>query len=75
MRLDGAGLRFAPVLPEKWRGYRFKTHVHGALLEVEVDAGATTYRLLQGEGARFSHRGREVVLGAGQAEIRMEDKA
>jgi alpha,alpha-trehalose phosphorylase len=75
MRLDGAGLRFAPVLPEKWRGYRFKAHVHGALLAVEVDAGGASYRLLQGEGVRFSHRGREVALSAQQPDIRMEDKA
>jgi alpha,alpha-trehalose phosphorylase len=75
MRLDGGGLRFAPVLPEKWRGYRFKAHVHGALLEVEVDGAGTSYRLLQGEGLRFSHRGREVELTAQQIEIRMEDKA
>jgi alpha,alpha-trehalose phosphorylase len=75
MRLDGAGLRFAPVLPQKWRGYRFKVQVHGALLEVEVDAGGASYRLLQGEGLRFSHRGREVSLGPQQSDIRMEDKA
>jgi alpha,alpha-trehalose phosphorylase len=75
MRLDGAGLRFAPVLPEKWRGYRFKAHVHGALLEVEVDGRGASYRLLQGESLRFSHRGREVALSAQQAHIRMEDKA
>jgi alpha,alpha-trehalose phosphorylase len=75
MRLDGAGLRFAPVLPQKWRGYRFKAHVHGALLEVEVDGGGASYRLLQGDSLRFSHRGREVSLTPQQSEVRMEDKA
>jgi alpha,alpha-trehalose phosphorylase len=75
MRLDGAGLRFAPVLPQKWRGYRFKVQVHGALLEVEVDAGGASYRLLQGEGLRFSHRGREVSLTLQHSDVRMEDKA
>jgi alpha,alpha-trehalose phosphorylase len=76
MRLDGAGLRFAPVLPEKWRGYRFKAHVHGALLEVEVDAGgAVAYRLLQGAQLTLSHRGRTLTLTAQQPEVRMEDKA
>jgi alpha,alpha-trehalose phosphorylase len=73
MRIDGAGLRFAPVLPEKWRGYRFKVHVHGGLLEVEVDPGGVSYRLLQGESLRFAHRGREVQLDAQQTQIRMED--
>jgi alpha,alpha-trehalose phosphorylase len=75
MRIDAAGLRFAPVLPEKWRGYRFKVHVHGALLKVEVDAKGASYRLLQGERLRFTHHGAEVALDARQAEIRMENKA
>jgi alpha,alpha-trehalose phosphorylase len=75
MRLDGAGLRFAPVLPDKWRGYRFKVHVHGALLEVEVDGGGASYRLLQGDSLRFSHRGLDVSLTPQQSEIRMENNA
>jgi alpha,alpha-trehalose phosphorylase len=75
MRLDGAGLRFAPVLPEQWRGYRFKVHVHGALLGVEVGADGVGYRLLQGESLRFAHRGRTVDLTPQQPEVRMEDMA
>jgi alpha,alpha-trehalose phosphorylase len=76
MRIDDAGLRFAPVLPEKWRGYRFKAHVHGALLGVEVDAGgAVVYRLLQGQELTLSHRGRQLTLSAQQPEVRMEEKA
>ncbi|KLU37544.1 glycoside hydrolase [Massilia sp. WF1] len=74
MRIDDAGLRFAPVLPEKWQGYRFKVHVHGALLGVEVDAGgAAVYRLLQGTELSLSHRGRKLTLSAQQSEIRMEE--
>jgi len=76
MRIDGAGLRFAPVLPEKWSGYRFKVQVHGALLGVDVDAGgAVVYRLLQGPELTLSHRGRQLTLSAQQPEVRMEDKA
>ncbi|CAH0267918.1 Alpha,alpha-trehalose phosphorylase [Massilia sp. Bi118] len=75
MRIDGAGLRFAPVLPEQWQGYRFKVHVHGALLGVEVGAGGASYRLLQGDRLHFSHCGRAVALTPQQPELRMEDKA
>jgi alpha,alpha-trehalose phosphorylase len=75
MRIDAAGLRFAPVLPEKWRGYRFKVHVHGALMEVEVDAAGVCYRLLQGEGLHFAHHGRALALTPQQPELRMENKA
>ncbi|MGJ7914772.1 glycoside hydrolase family 65 protein [Massilia sp. LXY-6] len=75
MRIDAAGLRFAPVLPEKWRGYRFKAQVHGALLEVDVASGGiVVYRLLQGSELSLSHRGRRLTLTAQLPEIRMEDK-
>jgi alpha,alpha-trehalose phosphorylase len=75
MRIDEAGLRFAPVLPDQWRGYRFKVHVQGALLEVEVGAGGTVYRLLRGAALSLSHRGRQFALSAQQAEIHLEDMA
>jgi alpha,alpha-trehalose phosphorylase len=75
MRIDAAGLRFAPVLPEKWRGYRFKVHVHGALLEVEIDAAGVCYRLLQGESLGLAHHGRPFILTPQQPELRMENKA
>jgi alpha,alpha-trehalose phosphorylase len=75
MRIDTDGLRFAPVLPAQWRGYRFKVHAHGALLGVEVDGGgAVTYRLLKGTTLSLAHRGRQLTLTTQQAEIRMEDK-
>ncbi|TQK03143.1 alpha,alpha-trehalose phosphorylase [Herbaspirillum sp. SJZ107] len=75
MRLDDGGLRFAPTLPGQWRGYRFKLHVHGALLEVAVDAGGADYRLLQGERLALAHRGTAFELNAAQKSIRMGDLA
>jgi alpha,alpha-trehalose phosphorylase len=75
MRIDAAGLRFAPVLPEQWRGYRFKAHVHGALLEVDVDAAGASYRLLQGEALTLAHHGRPLTLTSQQPAHRMENKA
>jgi alpha,alpha-trehalose phosphorylase len=75
MRLLETGLRFAPTLPEKWTSYRFKVQVHGALLQVTVDAGGVEYRLLQGDKLLLTHRGRELQLNAQQTNIRMEDLA
>jgi alpha,alpha-trehalose phosphorylase len=75
MRLDEAGLRFAPTLPEQWSGYRFQVRVHGALLAVEVSAGGAGYRLLEGERLRLRHHGKDIELTAQQPHIRMEDPA
>jgi len=75
MRLDDGGLRFAPTLPDQWRGYRFKLHVRGVLLEVAVDAGGADYRLLQGERLALTHRGTAFELNAAQKSIRMGDLA
>jgi len=72
MRLDGAGLRFAPTLPDQWTGYRFKVQVRGALLDVAVDAAGTDYRLLRGERMSFAHGGTPIELDAQRAHIRME---
>jgi alpha,alpha-trehalose phosphorylase len=75
MRLDEGGLRFAPGLPDKWSGYRFKVHVRGALLEIAVDAGGADYRLLAGEHLALAHHGRAFELDRLNASIRMGDLA
>jgi alpha,alpha-trehalose phosphorylase len=73
MRLDESGLRFAPTLPAKWTGYRFKVQVRGALLDVAIDATGTDYRLLRGERLAFAHRGHLTELDAQRPYIRMEN--
>jgi len=62
MRLTGSGLRFAPVLPDKWTRYAFRVHVHGALLEVTVAADGTHYRMVQGERIALRHHGETIEL-------------
>jgi alpha,alpha-trehalose phosphorylase len=74
MRLDEAGLRFAPTLPDQWTGYRFKAQVRGALLEVAVDGAGADYRLLRGDRLTFAHAGTTVALDAQRTHIRMENK-
>lgn len=68
MRTDGGMLRFAPTLPARWRGYRFRIHLRGCLLQVGVNAAGTQYRLLQGDALRFTHHGRPVEVTAAQPE-------
>jgi alpha,alpha-trehalose phosphorylase len=75
MRLDEAGLRFAPTLPAQWTGYRFKVQVRGALLDVAIDATGTDYRLLRGDQLNFAHAGTPVALDAKQQHIRMENQS
>jgi alpha,alpha-trehalose phosphorylase len=75
MRLSDTGLRFAPLLPDQWSGYRFQVRVHGALLAVEVSAVGADYRLLEGERLALSHRGAALELTAARPHIRMEDPA
>jgi len=75
MRLDGQGLRFAPTLPAQWTSYRFKLHLHGALLEVTVDAGGAEYRLLRGERLALVHLGAAFELDMKHNSIRMGDLA
>jgi alpha,alpha-trehalose phosphorylase len=68
MRTDGGEIRFAPTLPRQWRGYRFRIHVRGALLQVSVDAAGTTYRLSEGDSLQFTHHGKPVALTTTQPE-------
>lgn len=74
MRLSRSGLRFAPTLPEKWQRYRFRVHVHGALLEVAVDPAGTEYRLAAGSQLAFTHHGAPVALTRGEPFKRMESQ-
>ncbi|MRV71043.1 glycoside hydrolase family 65 protein [Duganella sp. FT92W] len=62
MRVVDGDLRFAPVLPEQWTHYQFNVHLRDCLLQVRVEQGCTTYRLLQGAALAFSHQGQRVAL-------------
>ncbi|HEX8955636.1 MAG TPA: glycosyl hydrolase family 65 protein [Burkholderiaceae bacterium] len=62
MRGYGGNLRFAPSLPRQWSHYRFRVHVRGQLLQVQVAQDGVEYRLLKGEHLNFAHRGEAVEL-------------
>jgi trehalose/maltose hydrolase-like predicted phosphorylase len=62
MRVADGALRFAPTLPARWQHYQFQIHIHGALLQVRIDASEARYTLLQGESLGLTHRGERVSL-------------
>lgn len=72
MRLDAAGLRFAPRLPRQWSRYRFQVHVHGALLAVCVDAQGAEYLLVEGDQLAFTHHGQALRLTQHEPIVRKE---
>jgi alpha,alpha-trehalose phosphorylase len=58
-------LSFAPRLPKKWTGYRFKITYRGRLLEVKVAKKGVEYRLLAGEKLTFYHKTKKLALKEG----------
>ncbi len=75
MRAYGGNLRFAPTLPRQWSHYRFRVHVRGQLLQVQVAADGVEYRLLQGEQLDFTHRGEPVELTRAQPVCKLAPEA
>lgn len=69
LRVAGGRLRFAPTLPNAWKGYGFNLRWRGCVLRVDVDARGVRYRLDEGELLAFAHAGSEVVLRPGREVI------
>lgn len=69
LRVAGGRLRFAPTLPNAWKGYGFNLRWRGCALRVDVDARGVRYRLDEGELLAFAHAGSEVVLRPGREVI------
>lgn len=49
MRSDGDMLVFNPVLPENWKGYSFKITYLDSVLQVAVENGSVSFRILEGD--------------------------
>ncbi|MHC4115649.1 MAG: glycosyl hydrolase family 65 protein [Planctomycetota bacterium] len=47
MRIDAAGLSFAPSIPESWRAYRFTIIYHGCRLNVQVDRKTARFKTIE----------------------------
>jgi alpha,alpha-trehalose phosphorylase len=59
-------LRFSPRLPAEWDRLAFRVQVRGQLIEVDMTAHETTYRLLDGTGIQIVHHDEELRLLRGR---------
>lgn len=66
MRMDGGALRFQPVLPGHWKGYRFCIAFRGRLIEVRVNSDEAVYTLSEGEPLELAHRNIRFTLASGE---------
>jgi maltose phosphorylase len=48
MRSDGELPSFDPVLPDAWRRLRYRVHVRGSVVEIEVTPGKSVARVIRG---------------------------
>ena len=62
MRCRDGKLSFAPVLPPKWQGYRFRVLYRGRCVEVSMGAEGPSYRLVSGAPITVSSCGKEIEL-------------
>jgi len=64
MRIVKGRLHFRPTCPDGWGSYSFRLRWRGALLEINVSADKTIYRLISGDLPLILDHGREVVPSA-----------
>lgn len=62
MEVTERGLSFAPFVPEAWRGYRFRIHLRGSLIELHATHETCSVRLLDGEPVGLQLYGKPVKL-------------
>ena len=62
MRCRDGKLSFAPVLPPKWQGYRFRVLYRGRCVEVSMGAEGPSYRLVSGAPITVSSCGKDIEL-------------
>ncbi|MDO0924487.1 glycosyl hydrolase family 65 protein [Streptomyces sp. TG1A-8] len=70
MRHDGAGLCFAPRLPERLRRLAFHLQVLGRRLRVEIGAEKAVYTLLDGPPLTLHHHGEPVTVSTDGPTVR-----
>jgi alpha,alpha-trehalose phosphorylase len=67
MRDEEKSLKFDPVLPLAWQGYRFKLRYRGRLIGVDVRRHGVQYELLSGPGLEFLSGAQEIRLSCENA--------
>ena len=63
-------VRFSPRLPAEWDRLCFRVQVRGQLIEADMTAAETTYRLIDGHGLLIEHDGEPLRLTAETAVVR-----
>jgi alpha,alpha-trehalose phosphorylase len=65
MRDHGGVLTFAPRLPSRLQGLRFRLVYRGRRLEVAITKGEATYTLLAGDALETTHHGAPITVASG----------
>jgi len=69
MRTDGPRLAFAPSLPGRWKGFRFKVFYAGSLVSVEVSGDSARFAVLEGGDVDVDVYGRRLSVTAAGIEV------
>lgn len=54
MRTDGENIVFKPVLPSNWKSYSFKITYQNSVLEVTVNSGTASYKIISGHPIKLN---------------------
>ncbi len=69
MRLDSAGLRLFPLLPDGWTGYSFTLAYRGSRMSVSVNPSGCALRILEGENCEVMVYDRSVCVTKTETQI------
>ena len=69
MRLDSAGLRLVPLLPEGWAGYSFSLAYRGSRMSVSVNPSGCALRILEGESREVTVFDQKICVTTTQTQI------
>jgi alpha,alpha-trehalose phosphorylase len=70
MRDHGETLSFAPRLPSRLTGLRFRLVYRGRRLRIDVDHDRACYELLSGDPLELLHHGESLTIAVGEAQTR-----
>ena len=69
MRLDSAGLRLFPLLPDGWTGYSFSLAYRGSRMSVSVNANGCALRILEGENREVTVFDRRICVTKTETQV------
>ena len=69
LRLDSAGLRLFPLLPDGWTGYSFSLAYRGSRMSVSVNPNGCALRILEGESRGLVVYDKKVCISKQETQI------